>query len=252
MLLINNYLNNMEGVTYKKYCDSRGITVQCVRMKINRAVEKGLLTKVSVFENTQIPNNVLSFLAGSVIPYEAKQEVAPKKPKPAKQATIPMQINNSVFAVDQQPQKSQMSSVFSSVLNFSASDAAMATVCIVTAYGLISQYGLIGTGAAILYAIFALNTSRLTKRELSLESAKMAVNWLIAFELALVYVHSTMYYQKIVTNNGLMFNTGGWDTIITACLFGLGTSLLPIVLLLVSITETREKAEHNYQAIGNA
>jgi hypothetical protein len=75
----------------------------------------------------------------------------------------------------------------------------------------------------------------------------MAVNWLIGFELALVYVHSTMYYQKIVTNTGLMFNTGGWDTILTACLFGLGTSLLPIVLLLVSITETKEKSEHNYQ-----
>jgi hypothetical protein len=56
-----------------------------------------------------------------------------------------------------------------------------------------------------------------------------------------------MYYQKIVTNTGLMFNTGGWDTILTACLFGLGTSLLPIVLLLVSITETKEKSEHNYQ-----
>jgi hypothetical protein len=140
-----------------------------------------------------------------------------------------------------------MSSIFLPVLRFSASDAAMATVCIVTAYGLISQYGLIGTGAAILYAIFALNTSRLTKKELSLESAKMAVNWLIGFELALVYVHSTMYYQKIVTNTGLMFNTGGWDTILTACLFGLGTSLLPIVLLLVSITETKEKSEHNYQ-----
>lgn len=238
----------MEGITYKQYCDSRGITVQRVRMKINRAVEKGLLTKVSVFENTQIPNNVLSFLAGSVIPYEAKQDVAVKQPKAAKQATIPARYSVQYTEPEKRgietPVKSQMSSVFSSVLSFSASDAAMATVCVVTAYGLISQYGLIGTGAAILYAIFALNTSRLTKKELSLDSAKMAVNWLIAFELALVYVHSTMYYQKIVSNTGLMFNTGGWDTIITACLFGLGTSLLPIVLLLVSITETREKAEN--------
>lgn len=231
-----------DQITYKAFCEQHNKTIDAVRMKVRRK-----LGKQSVNENDVIPPNVLSMLTGgAVVGVIATNEIGArgKRPKAAKQATIPMMANNSIFAVDQAPVKSQMSSVFSSVLNFSASDAAMATVCIVTAYGLISQYGLIGTGAAILYAIFALNTSRLTKKELSLDSAKMAVNWLIAFELALVYVHSTMYYQKIVTNTGLMFNTGGWDTILTACLFGLGTSLLPIVLLLVSITETREKAEN--------
>lgn len=235
-------------MTYKEYTNGDKKVMQAVRMRINRAAEKGLITKVSVKEHIEIPEVVMLFLTGntgkSKVVSSANLQIAIKPQKPTKQATIQIPCNNSAFAIDQQPVKSQISSVFSSVLNFSASDAAMATVCIVTAYGLISQYGLIGTGAAILYAIFALNTSRLTKKELSLDSAKMAVNWLIAFELALVYVHSTMYYQKIVTNTGLMFNTGGWDTILTACLFGLGTSLLPIVLLLVSITETREKAEN--------
>jgi hypothetical protein len=237
-------------MTYNEYTNGSEKAMQVIRMKINRAAEKGLITKVSVKKHFNIPKEVLALLsdnaAVSSIAPDQKQDVS-KRPKAAKQATIPMPVNNSIFAAEQTPVKSQMSSIFSPVLRFSASDAAMVTVCIVTAYGLISQYGLIGTGAAILYAIFALNTSRLTKKELSLESAKMAVNWLIGFELALVYVHSTMYYQKIVTNTGLMFNTGGWDTILTACLFGLGTSLLPIVLLLVSITETKEKSEHNYQ-----
>lgn len=233
---------NSEQITYRAFCEQHNKTIDAVRMRVRRN-----LGKQSVNENDVIPPNVLSMLTGSAVVSSiapVQKESSVRQPKAAKQATIPMQVNNSIFATDKQPQKSQMSSIFWPLLNFSASDAAMATVCIVTAYGLISQYGLIGTGAAILYAIFALNTSRLTKKELSLDSAKMAVNWLIAFELALVYVHSTMYYQKIVTNNGLMFNTGGWDTIITACLFGLGTSLLPIVLLLVSITETREKAEN--------
>jgi hypothetical protein len=236
----------MEQITYGQYIEQTGETIDAVRMRVRRK-----LGKQPVNVDGVIPTNVLSMLtgggaaSGSIAP--AQIDVRGKRPKAAKQATIPMPVNNSFFAAEQEPVKSQMSSIFLPVLRFSASDAAMATVCIVTAYGLISQYGLIGTGAAILYAIFALNTSRLTKKELSLESAKMAVNWLIGFELALVYVHSTMYYQKIVTNTGLMFNTGGWDTILTACLFGLGTSLLPIVLLLVSITETKEKSEHNYQ-----
>lgn len=235
----------MEQITYGQYAKQTGKTIDAVRMRVRRN-----LGRQSVNIDDVIPPNVLFMLTGGEVVSAiapAQKEVAVKRQKSAKQATIPMQVNNSVFSVDQEPVKSKMSSIFSPVLRFSASDAAMTTVCIVTAYGLISQYGLIGTGAAILYAIFALNTSRLTKKELSLESAKMAVNWLIGFELALVYVHSTMYYQKIVTNTGLMFNTGGWDTIITACLFGLGTSLLPIVLLLVSITETKEKSEHNYQ-----
>jgi hypothetical protein len=236
----------MDQITYGQYIEQTGETIDAVRMRVRRK-----LGKQPVNVDGVIPTNVLSMLtgggaaSGSIAP--AQIDVRGKRPKAAKQATIPMPVNNSFFAAKQEPVKSQMSSIFLPVLRFSASDAAMATVCIVTAYGLISQYGLIGTGAAILYAIFALNTSRLTKKELSLESAKMAVNWLIGFELALVYVHSTMYYQKIVTNTGLMFNTGGWDTILTACLFGLGTSLLPIVLLLVSITETKEKSEHNYQ-----
>jgi len=235
----------MEQITYGQYTEQTGKTIDAVRMRVRRN-----LGKQPVNIDDVIPPNVLSMLTGgaavsTITPVQ--KEVASLQQKPAKQATIHLPVNNSVFTADQTPVKPQMSSIFSPVLRFSASDAAMATVCIVTAYGLISQYGLIGTGAAILYAIFALNTSRLTKKELSLESAKMAVNWLIGFELALVYVHSTMYYQKIVTNTGLMFNTGGWDTIITACLFGLGTSLLPIVLLLVSITETKEKSEHNYQ-----
>jgi hypothetical protein len=235
----------MEGVTYIEFCNRHNKTIDAVRMKVRRK-----LGEQSVKENDIIPPNVLSMLTGSAVVSTiapVQKEVAAKRPKAAKQATIHLPVNNCDFTAEQTPVKSQMSSIFLPVLRFSASDAAMTTVCIVTAYGLISQYGLIGTGAAILYAIFALNTSRLTKKELSLESAKMAVNWLIGFELALVYVHSTMYYQKIVTNTGLMFNTGGLDTIITACLFGLGTSLLPIVLLLVSITETKEKSEHNYQ-----
>ena len=235
----------MEQITYGQYAKQTGKTIDAVRMRVRRN-----LGRQSVNIDDVIPPNVLFMLTGGEVVSAiapTQKEVAVKRQKSAKQATIPMQVNNSVFAVEKEPIKSQMSSIFLPVLRFSASDAAMTTVCIVTAYGLISQYGLIGTGAAILYAIFALNTSRLTKKELSLESAKMAVNWLIGFELALVYVHSTMYYQKIVTNTGLMFNTGGWDTIITACLFGLGTSLLPIVLLLVSITETKEKSEHNYQ-----
>jgi hypothetical protein len=235
----------MEQITYGQYAKQTGKTIDAVRMRVRRN-----LGRQSVNIDDVIPPNVLFMLTGGEVVSAiapAQKEVAVKRQKSAKQATIPMQVNNSVFAVEKEPIKSQMSSIFLPVLRFSASDAAMTTVCVVTAYGLISQYGLIGTGAAILYAIFALNTSRLTKKELSLESAKMAVNWLIGFELALVYVHSTMYYQKIVTNTGLMFNTGGWDTILTACLFGLGTSLLPIVLLLVSITETKEKSEHNYQ-----
>lgn len=235
-----------DQITYRAFCEQHNKTIDAVRMKVRRK-----LGKQSVNENDVIPPNVLSMLTGgavvsSVAPVQ--KEVAVRQTKAAKQATIPARYSVQYTEPEKRgiesPVKSQMSSVFWPLLNFSASDAAMATVCIVTAYGLISQYGLIGTGAAILYAIFALNTSRLTKKEISLDSAKMAVNWLIAFELALVYVHSTMYYQKIVTNTGLMFNTGGWDTILTACLFGLGTSLLPIVLLLVSITETREKAEN--------
>lgn len=155
-----------DQITYRAFCEQHNKTIDAVRMKVRRK-----LGKQSVNENDVIPPNVLSMLTGgavvsSVAPVQ--KEVAVRQTKAAKQATIPARYSVQYTEPEKRgiesPVKSQMSSVFWPLLNFSASDAAMATVCIVTAYGLISQYGLIGTGAAILYAIFALNTSRLTKK----------------------------------------------------------------------------------------
>ena len=217
-------------------------------MKINRAVKKGLLTKVSVFENTQIPNNVLSFLASSVIPYEAKQVVAVRQPKAAKQATIPMQINNSVFAIDQQPQKSIFDRVNSFVSDLDEVAGILFVECVMLSYGLISKYGAMGVGLSMLYAFFSRYVVRLSKKEKTANTANSALNFFIGVQILLVYVHCNMYYNEMTADKGLMFDAANiFAAKFVSVIGGAITSLFVIVSLTHRIKETRECAEYEYQ-----
>jgi len=237
-----------DQITYRAFCEQHNKTIDAVRMRVRRN-----LGKQSVNENDVIPPNVLSMLTGgavvsSVAPVQ--KEVAVRQTKAAKQATIPARYSVQYTEPEKRgiesPVKSQMSSVFSFLRSLSSADKVMIAICIITAYGLISQYRFIGFGAAVVYSIFAMNTSRLTKKELSLQSAKMSVGWFVFFDIMLSYVHATMYYQEIVSNDGLMINSKGDIGYITAWCFGIGVSLMAIVVLYVSIKETWEKTEYEH------
>jgi hypothetical protein len=249
LCVVNNSDNN--GMTFNEYTNGDKNALQALRMKLKRAN-----ISVSVFANGEMSQSVIDFISSSSSgkKHNTNNVIALKtedKQKAAKSAVISISANQAGEGLVLSQKTGDNSRINSFISELSASDASMAVVCIITAYGLISQYGAIGVGTAVLYTIFSFNTSRLTKKEASLYSAKLSFEFLALLEVALVYVHGTMYYQKMVDNTALMINNGGWGVILTASLFGLFTSLVPLVLLHVSIKETRERAEYGYANTNN-
>jgi hypothetical protein len=241
----------MEGITYNEYCEQIGVTLQCVRMRIIRAAEKGLLTNSSVDKDAQIPNEVLSFLTGgaavSNISPAQKQDVS-KRPKAAKQATIPMPVNNSDFTAEQTPVKSIFDRLNSVQFNSFEVYGIMVVICVVLSYGLISTYGVMGVGLSMLYALYSLYVVRLSRQEKTITSAEHALTFFIIVEVACIYVHATMYYNEIVNSKSLMIDVSNkFAVILTSCIFGAFTSAIAIVALTSSIRVTRERAEYDYQ-----
>lgn len=235
-----------DQITYKAFCEQHNKTIDAVRMKVRRK-----LGKQSVNENDAIPPNVLSMLTGgsvvsSVAPVQ--KEVSIRQPKPAKQATIPMQINNTVFAADQTPQKSIFTRV-NSFLNDLDEVAGMLFVeCVMLSYGLISKYGAMGVGLSMLYALYSRYVVRLSKKEKTVNTANSALNFFIGVQILLVYVHCNMYYNEMTADKGLMFDPANiFAAKFVSIVGGAITSLFVIVSLTHRIRETRERAEYDYQ-----
>ncbi len=245
----------MEHITYKEYCEQRGLTVQCVRMRVNRAIERGILTKVSVYENTQIPNEVLSFLLGGAVVSSIapnQKEVAVKRPKAAKQATIPARYSLQYTEPEKRGIETPVKSIFDRLnsVQFNSFEVygIMVVICIVLSYGLISTYGVMGVGLSMLYALYSLYVVRLSRQEKTITSAEHALTFFIIVEVACIYVHATMYYNEIVNSKSLMIDvTNKFAVILTSCIFGAFTSAIAIVALTSSIRVTRERAEYDYQ-----
>jgi hypothetical protein len=236
----------MEGITYIEFCNRHNKTIDAVRMKVRRK-----LGEQSVKENDVIPTNVLSMLTGGAVVSAiapAQKEVAVKQPKAAKQATIPMQTNNSVFVADQTPVKSIFDRLNSVQFNSFEVYGIMVVICIVLSYGLISTYGIMGVGLSMLYALYSLYVVRLSRQEKTITSAEHALTFFIIVEVACIYVHATMYYNEIVNSKSLMIDVSNkFAVILTSCIFGAFTSAIAIVALTSSIRVTRECAEHDYQ-----
>ncbi len=238
-------------MTYKEYTNGDRNVMQAVRMRINRAAEKGLITKVSVKEQIEIPNEVMLFLTGGAVAgviTPTQKEVVPKQAKPTKQATIHLPVNNSVFAADQQPQKSIFDRVNSFVSDLDEVAGILFVECMMLSYGLISKYGAMGVGLSLLYAFYSRYVVRLSKKEKTVNTANSALNFFIGVQILLVYVHCNMYYNEMTADKGLMFDPAN----IAAAKFvsivgGAITSLFVIVSLTHRIRETRERAEYDYQ-----
>ena len=238
-------------MTYNEYTNGSEKAMQVIRMKINRAAEKGLITKVSVKKHFNIPKEVLALLsdnaAVSSIAPDQKQDVS-KRPKAAKQATIPMPVNNSDFTAEQTPVKSIFDRLNSVQFNSFEVYGIMVVICVVLSYGLISTYGVMGVGLSMLYALYSLYVVRLSRQEKTITSAEHALTFFIIVEVACIYVHATMYYNEIVNSKSLMIDVSNkFAVILTSCIFGAFTSAIAIVALTSSIRVTRERAEYDYQ-----
>jgi hypothetical protein len=236
----------MEQITYGQYTEQTGKTIDAVRMRVRRK-----LGKQPVNVDDVIPSNVLSMLTGSAVVSAiapAQKEVVVKQAKTAKQATIPMQTNNSVFVADQTPVKSIFDRLNSVQFNSFEVYGIMVVICIVLSYGLISTYGLMGVGLSMLYALYSLYVVRLSRQEKTITSAEHALTFFIIVEVACIYVHATMYYNEIINSKSLMIDVSNkFAVILTSCIFGAFTSAIAIVALTSSIRVTRERAEYDYQ-----
>jgi hypothetical protein len=237
----------MEQITYGQYIEQTGETIDAVRMRVRRK-----LGKQPVNVDGVIPTNVLSMLtgggaaSGSIAP--AQIDVRGKRPKAAKQATIPMPVNNSDFTAEQTPVKSIFDRLNSVQFNSFEVYGIMVVICVVLSYGLISTYGVMGVGLSMLYALYSLYVVRLSRQEKTITSAEHALTFFIIVEVACIYVHATMYYNEIVNSKSLMIDvTNKFAVILTSCIFGAFTSAIAIVALTSSIRVTRERAEYDYQ-----
>jgi hypothetical protein len=237
----------MEQITYGQYIEQTGETIDAVRMRVRRK-----LGKQPVNVDGVIPTNVLSMLtgggaaSGSIAP--AQIDVRGKRPKAAKQATIPMPVNNSDFTAEQTPVKSIFDRLNSVQFNSFEVYGIMVVICVVLSYGLISTYGVMGVGLSMLYALYSLYVVRLSRQEKTITSAEHALTFFIIVEVACIYVHATMYYNEIVNSKSLMIDVSNkFAVILTSCIFGAFTSAIAIVALTSSIRVTRERAEYDYQ-----
>lgn len=237
-------------MTYKEYTNGDKNVMQAVRMRINRAAEKGLITKVSVKKHFEIPDVVMLFLTGNMNTAIVKQEkqITAKVSKKEIPARFSIQHTEPEMRGFETSKKSIFDRVNSMQFNSFEVYGIMGVVCIVLSYGLISTYGIMGVGLSMIYALYSLYVVRLSREEKTLASAEHALTFFIVVEIATIYVHATMYYNEIVNSKSLMIDTTNkFAVIFTACVFGLFTSAIAIVALTSSIRVTRERAEYDYQ-----
>ena len=237
-------------MTYKEYTNGDKNVMQAVRMRINRAAKKGLITKVSVKEHFEIPEAVMLFLTGNTNTAIVKQEKQVQS-KSAKQATIPARYSVQYTEPEkrgiEQPQKSIFDRLNSFLSNLDEVAGILFVECVMLSYGLISKYGAMGVGLSMLYAFYSRYVVRLSKKEKTINTANNALNFFIFVQLALVYVHCNMYYNEMTADKGLMFDPANlFAAKGVSLMFAAITSLFVIVSLTYRIKETREGVEYEH------